>query len=76
MTTVLAEASIDSSGRLRVDVPTSLPAGKVKVRLLVEDADVNPAVSKRRSFADLVGKLDYKGDPMAIQREMRGEWPD
>jgi hypothetical protein len=30
--------------------------------------------SKAPSFTDLVGKLEWAGDPLAVQRQLRDEW--
>jgi hypothetical protein len=67
-------STIDSSGQLRLDIPTALSSGNVDIVLIL-----NPAASKASSkptydFSDLVGRLNWQGDAVAMQRALRDEW--
>jgi hypothetical protein len=67
-------STIDSLGQLRLDVPTALSSGNVDIVLIL-----NPVVAKAGSkptydFSDLVGRLNWQGDAVAMQRELRDEW--
>jgi hypothetical protein len=75
MHSLIGTAIIDQDGRLKVDLHTALPAGEVEVEILVREPS-RPNRSKKRDLSRVVGKLSYKGDPMAIQRELRDEWPE
>lgn len=67
-------STIDSSGQLRLDIPTALSSDNVDIVLIL-----NPVVSKDEStpiydFSDLVGRLKWQGDAVAIQKALRDEW--
>lgn len=72
MTTLTTHALIEH-GRLRIDMPTSLPTGQVEVDIIVRERS---SAGRKRDLSNLVGKLSYKGDPMKLQKEMRDEWCD
>ncbi|HWB54516.1 MAG TPA: hypothetical protein VG722_09995 [Tepidisphaeraceae bacterium] len=63
---------IESDGHLRLDVPTSLPAGEADVVLTIQP-NVRQAAA-RRDFSDLAGRLMWRGDAVAEQRGLRDEW--
>jgi hypothetical protein len=69
METVKLSAHIDPDGHLRLDLPTNLPTGEVELVIVMSRP-------KRRwyNFADLLGKLAWKGDALATQRALRDEW--
>ena len=65
---------VDSSGHLHLDIPTELDPGEVNIVLVI-----NPVVSSKNQnlkydFSDLVGRLNWPGDAVATQRELRDEW--
>jgi hypothetical protein len=67
-------STIDSSGQLRLDIPTTLSSGNVDIVVIL-----NPTTAKVRSnpaydFSDLVGRLNWQGDAVAMQRTLRDEW--
>ena len=67
-------STIDASGQLRLDIPTTLSSGNVDIVLIV-----NPTISKVKvpsvyDFSDLVGRLNWQGDAVAMQRTLRDEW--
>lgn len=65
---------IDESGCLSLSIPTQLADAEVDVVIVV-----NPVKSVEKSklkydFSDLVGRLTWKGDAVAMQRNLRDEW--
>ena len=65
------QGRIDSDGHLRLDVPTDLREGEVEV--VVEIQQSNGAVTGI-DFSDLAGRLQWRGDAVWQQRELRDEW--
>jgi hypothetical protein len=64
---------IERDGHLRLDLPTKLPAGNIELVMIVNV----PAEKTRKGkydFSDLSGKLSWKGDGLAHQKELRNEW--
>lgn len=70
METLKLTTKIDPDGHLRLDLPTNLPAGEVELVIVVHEA----SQKKRYDFSDLVGKLTWKGDALAVQRALRDDW--
>lgn len=70
--TLIAQAIISEDGKLRLEIPTDLPAGKIDVELTFPQCPQ----TKRRNFEKIAGKLSFRGDPMMIQKEMRNDWPE
>lgn len=71
MKTLRIKTNIQKDGHLKIDVPTSLKEGDVEVLLVIE----TPTNLKNKySFSDLAGKLNWKGDALAVQKELRNEW--
>jgi len=64
---------IDSDGHLRLDLMTNLPEGKIDLTLVINSTPKDDD-EKKYNFSDLVGKLSWKGNAVAIQRELRNEW--
>ncbi|MCF2147259.1 hypothetical protein IQ276_012690 [Desmonostoc muscorum LEGE 12446] len=65
---------IDESGYLNLNIPTQLAAGEVNIVVVV-----NPVVSETKQqpnydFSDLLGRLTWQGDAVAMQRTLRDEW--
>jgi len=73
MEVVKTIAKIDSDGRLRLDLLTDLPEGKIEL-ILVIDPEPQIAKESRYDFSDLAGRLSWKGNGVVIQRELRNEW--
>jgi hypothetical protein len=69
METLKITTRIDPDGHLRLDVPTSLPAGEVELVIVL-----NTPQRVHYDFSDLVGKLTWRGDALATQRNLRDEW--
>lgn len=75
MSTLIAHAVV-KDGRLKIDLPTDLPAGELDVEVRIPHTAEKPRGTDIAKILSYAGKLEYKGDPMTIQREMRSEWPD
>jgi hypothetical protein len=63
--------TIGNDGRLKLDVPTSLPAGEADVDLTIRTSNGSAG---RYDFSKLAGRLGWRGDAVAEQRGMRDEW--
>lgn len=75
MTRLRTRATIDSTGRLTLNVPTDLPAGEVDAVVLVEASGHKPQKHDASyDMTDLFGKLQWRGDPVSEQRRLRDEW--
>ena len=72
MQVVKTKGEVGPDGRLRLDVPVELPAGAVEL-VLVMGSTPQPNRSKY-NFADVVGKLQWQGEALDEQRELRDEW--
>jgi len=65
---------IDESGYLNLNIPTQLADGDVNIVIVL-----NPVSSKGKQqasydFSDLVGRLTWLGDAVAMQRTLRDQW--
>ncbi|MEH2320441.1 hypothetical protein [Nostoc sp.] len=65
---------IDESGYLNLNIPTQLPAGDVNIVVVL-----NPVSSDRKQqasydFSDLVGRLTWQSDAVAMQRTLCDQW--
>jgi hypothetical protein len=67
-------ANVEFDGRLRIDIPTNLAQGEVQVVIIIQQQAVK-AYERRVAydFSDVVGRLQWKGDPMAMQKNLR-DW--
>ena len=68
------KAAIDRDGHLRLDMPTQLPPGAVELVLVIQPSTPDTTQSKHYDFSHLVGKLNWQGDAVAEQRNLRNEW--
>ena len=73
MEVLKAVGKIDSDGHLRLDLMTNLPEGKIDLILIINSTPKDDN-EKKYNFSDLLGKLSWKGNAVAIQRELRNEW--
>ncbi|HEX8340987.1 MAG TPA: hypothetical protein VF624_08775 [Tepidisphaeraceae bacterium] len=75
MTTLSTHARIDEHGRLKIDLATSLKEGDVEIELRVRPVEKarGQDIEEILKFA---GTMQWAGDPMEIQRELRREWPE
>ena len=63
----------------QLDLSVLPPASRKEIKdfyqfLLERRKKPLPAKAVKPSFADLCGKLSWKGDAVAVQRSMRDEW--
>jgi hypothetical protein len=64
----------DESGYLHLNIPTHLTAVEVNVVVVLNPVSpIEPQPSKY-DFSDLVGRLTWQGDAVAMQRTLRDEW--
>ena len=73
MQTISTRARVAVGGHLHLDVATQLPAGEVDVVLVLVPTIPASSLAKP-SFADLAGRLNWRGDPLAELRRQRNEW--
>jgi hypothetical protein len=66
------QGQIGSDGYLRLNVPTRLPAGEAEVALTISSTDAHQ--DNGYHFADLAGRLAWRGDAVSEQRGIRNEW--
>ena len=67
-------AEIDNAGKLNINLPTKLSAGKVDLVVIVNPVPQENKGKNIYDFSDLTGKLSWKGDAVATQRKLRDEW--
>lgn len=67
-------STIDSSGQLRLDIPTTLSSGNVDIVLILNPTESKVRLNPAYDFSDLVGRLNWQGDAVAMQRTLRDEW--
>ena len=66
---VKTQGEVGPDGRLRLDVPVELPAGAVELVLIVGST---PQLNgSKYDFAGVVGKLQWQGDALEEQRQLR-----
>lgn len=74
MTVVKTQGEIGPDGVLRLDLPTQLPAGPVRLTVTLEPAVPRSHYGTQYNFADLLGTIAWSGDAVAEQRRLRDEW--
>ena len=72
MRVLKAHGEIGADGHLRLDIPVELPAGAIELVLVL--GNVPRSNGDRYNFADLAGRLEWKGDGLREQRILRDEW--
>ena len=68
MEAIKAIAKRTKTGKYKIDLPDNITADEVEVMLQI----IKPQVKK--TTADFAGKMKWKGDPLAYQKEIRNEW--
>jgi hypothetical protein len=71
MTLLRANGEVGPDGKLRLEVPTQLPQGKVDVVVVIGSTSNG---GKKYDFRDLAGSLQWRGDALVQQRSLRNEW--
>lgn len=64
----------DESGYLNLNIPTQLTAVEVNVVVVLSPVSVAEKQKLKYDFSDLVGRLTWEGDAVAMQRTLRDEW--
>lgn len=64
----------DESGYLNLNIPTQLTAVEVNVVVVLNPVSVAEKQKLKYDFSDLVGRLTWEGDAVAMQRTLRDEW--
>lgn len=64
----------DESGCLKLTIPTPLRAVEVNVVLVLDPVSSVEKQELNYDFSDLVGRLTFGGDAVAMQRNLRDEW--
>ena len=70
METVNLVSKIGKDGHLKIDVPTNIINSDVEILLIIEKKDSR---RKKYDFSDLSGKLQWKGDALKTQKDLRDE---
>jgi hypothetical protein len=66
--------TLDESGQLNLNLPTGLTAGEVNVVVVLNPVLPDGKPKKRYDFSKIAGRLDWEGDALKMQRELRDEW--
>lgn len=66
--------TIDESGYLNLNIPTQLAAGEVNIVVVLNPVSSDTKEQSNYDFSDLVGRLTWQGDAVAVQRTLRDEW--
>lgn len=76
MITINLQQKTQENGHLILDVPTTFIDKNVEVVLIIQEKEdaVEIPGKKKFDFADLYGKLEWKGDALAEQKKIRSEW--
>lgn len=67
-------AKTDESGCLHLQIPTQLATAEVNVVIVLNPVLPVEKPRVKYDFSDLVGKLTWQGDAVAMQRSLRDEW--
>jgi hypothetical protein len=70
MEAIKAIAKRTKTGKYKIDLPINNIAEEVEVLVIVEQIKTQP----KKTHADFAGKLEWKGDWLAYQKEIRNEW--
>jgi hypothetical protein len=68
MEAIKAIAKRTKTGKYKIDLPDNITDDEVEVMLQI----IKPTIKKTTS--DFVGKMKWKGDALAYQKEIRDEW--
>jgi hypothetical protein len=70
MEAIKAIAKRTKTGKYKIDLPITNIAEEVEVLVIVEQVKLK----SKKTLADFAGKLEWKGDWLAYQKEIRNEW--
>lgn len=65
---------IDESGYLNLNIPTQLAAVEVNIVIVLNPVSSESKQQPSYDFSDLVGRLSWQGDAVAMQKNLRDEW--
>ncbi|MBW4692636.1 MAG: hypothetical protein KME27_12820 [Lyngbya sp. HA4199-MV5] len=74
MQSIILTGKIDADGHLRLDVLTSLVSGDVEVKMTIQPIQSEQSFAATYDFSDLAGTLNWQGDSVVAQRNLRDEW--
>jgi hypothetical protein len=74
MDVVKLTTKIDEYGCLNLSIPTQLAGAEVNVVVVVDPVSSVEKPQCKYDFSDLVGRLTWQGDAVAMQRNLRDEW--
>lgn len=66
--------TINESGYLNLNIPTELAAVEVNIVIVLNPVSSDGKRQHSYDFSDLVGRLNWRGDTVAMQRTLRDEW--
>jgi hypothetical protein len=70
MEAIKAIAKRTKTGKYKIDLPSSITEEEVEVMVQV----LQPTLKIKKTTADFAGKMKWKGDALAYQKEIRDEW--
>jgi len=74
MEVIQLTTSVDSSGYLHLDIPTQFDPGQVNIVLVINPVEASKNQNLNYDFSNLIGRLNWQGDAVAMQRTLRDEW--
>ena len=72
MRVLKTRGKVGVDGRLRLELPVELPAGPVELVLVLSTTPGGNGA--KYNLSDLVGQLQWAGDAVREQRNLRDEW--
>jgi heterodisulfide reductase subunit B len=70
MEAIKAIAKRTKSGKYKIDLPITNIAEEIEMLVIVEKVKEK----SKKTLADFAGKMKWKGDAVAYQKEIRDEW--
>ncbi len=70
MKTFKLETQTDANGNLFLDLKTDFKSKKMEVLIVVQETEK----TSKYNFTNIIGKLEWNGDPLAEQKKIRAEW--
>jgi len=67
-------AKTDESGCVNLKIPTQLATSEVNIIIVYNPVSSVEKQQVKYDFSDLVGKLTWQSDAVAMQRSLRNEW--
>lgn len=71
---MLSVRGIYENGEVKLKEKIAVEGGIPVIVTFLEDIIEEKKKVKKYNFSDLVGKLEWTGDPIAQQRALRNEW--